>query len=75
MSNPTNGYGDSTVATAYVWSRIHDILDADDYDQMCQELSDLHGELAHNFKVIQGLKLARLCLIQERRHWEIDMSI
>ena len=57
MSNPTNGWGDSTIATSYIWSRIHDILDADDYDQMCQELSDLHGELAHNFKVDTGLKV------------------
>ena len=57
MSNPTNGWGDSTVATSYICSRIHDILDADDHDQMCQELSDLYGELAHNFTVDTGLKV------------------
>ena len=57
MSNPTNGWGDSTVATSYIWSRLHDILDADDHDQMCQELSDLYGELAQNLTVDTGLKV------------------
>ena len=59
MSNPTNGWGDSTVATSYICSRLYDILDARFAPEkdMAQELSNLYSELAHNFTVDTGLKV------------------
>jgi hypothetical protein len=45
MSYDTYG---SSVATKYIYERIHDILDGKD---MAFELSRLLDELAHNYKV------------------------
>ena len=46
MTDTTNGWGDSTVATAYVFERIHYILDNADNELWRQELSKLSNELA-----------------------------
>ena len=50
----TQGWGNSRVATKYIYERIHDILDMDtDYDTNFA-LSRLLDELAHNYKVDTG---------------------
>ena len=41
MTDTTNGWGNSTVATAYIYERIHDILDNEDTEVLIQELSNL----------------------------------
>ena len=52
MKTETQGWGDSMIATKYVYERIYDILD-DDCD-IEDELSRLLDELAHNYKVDTG---------------------
>ena len=52
--NKTSGWGDSTVATKYIYNRIGDALDAETEEQMAQQLSNLYRELAHNYKVDTG---------------------
>ena len=52
--NKTSGWGDSTVATKYIYNRIGDALDAETEEQMAQQLSNLYSELAHNYKVDTG---------------------
>jgi hypothetical protein len=52
MKIKTQGWGDSMIATKYVYERIFDILD-DDCD-MADELSRFMDELAHNYKVDTG---------------------
>ena len=49
--NPTT-WGDSKVATKYIYARIWDILDGP--DDLAAELSRLMDELAHNYKVDTG---------------------
>lgn len=44
----------STVATQYIYERIHDILDIKDLIDVPFELSRLMDELAHNYKVDTG---------------------
>jgi hypothetical protein len=52
MKQETNGWGDSAVATKYIYEIIHDFLDADlTKQEMEWELSRLMDELAHNYKV------------------------
>jgi hypothetical protein len=46
--------GDSTVATKYIYKRIHDILDIDVDCDTNFLLSRLMDELAHNYKVDTG---------------------
>jgi hypothetical protein len=46
-----NGFGNSSVATQYIYERVHSILDGKD---MAFELSRLLDELAHNYKVDTG---------------------
>ena len=46
-----NGWGNSSVATQYIYERVHDILDGKD---MAFELSRLLDELAHNYKTDTG---------------------
>ena len=46
-----NGFGNSSVATLYIYERVHGILDSKD---MAFELSRLLDELAHNYKVDTG---------------------
>jgi len=48
-----NGFGNSSVATLYVYERVHGILDGRVAD-MPHELSRLLDELAHNYKVDTG---------------------
>ena len=52
--NKTSGWGDSTVATKYIYNRIGDALDTETEEQMAQQLSNLYSELAHNYKVDTG---------------------
>jgi len=44
----------SKVCTKYMYERIHDILDMDDYADVAYSLSRLMDELAHNYKVDTG---------------------
>lgn len=48
-----NGFGNSSVATQYIYERVHGILDGRVAD-MPHELSRLLDELAHNYKVDTG---------------------
>jgi len=50
MKTETNGWGDSMIATKYVYHRVHAILDSDE-DDMAYLLSRFMDELAHNYKV------------------------
>jgi hypothetical protein len=54
MKIKTNGWGDSMVATKYVYQRIHSILDLDNADDAYYHLSRLMEELAINYKVDTG---------------------
>tara|TARA_R110000824_G_scaffold250882_3_gene439654 strand:+ start:2532 stop:2768 length:237 start_codon:yes stop_codon:yes gene_type:complete len=54
VKEETQGWGDSRVATKYVFGRIGDALNSADFDEMSQELSNLYSELAHNYKVDTG---------------------
>jgi len=54
IKEDAQGWGDSTVATKYVYTRIGDALNSKDLDEMSQELSNLYSELAHNYKVDTG---------------------
>ena len=49
-----NGWGNSSVATKYIYERIHDILDVKDVIDVSFELSRLMDELAHNYKTDTG---------------------
>lgn len=51
MKQATNGWGDSAVATKYVYQRIHGILNLETDEDMTYHLSRFMDELAHNFKV------------------------
>jgi hypothetical protein len=46
-----NGWGNSSVATQYIYERVYGILDSKD---MAFELSRLLDELAHNYKTDTG---------------------
>jgi len=48
-----NGWGDSIVATKYIYQRIHGILDMDQEDAS-YHLSRLMEELARNYKADTG---------------------
>jgi hypothetical protein len=53
MKIETNGWGDSMVATKYIYERVHGILDGRVTD-MPHELSRFMDELAHNYRVDTG---------------------
>lgn len=58
MKQETQGWGDSVIATKYVYQRIHDLLDSDlDKGDTAYELSRFLDELAHNFKVDTGKRI------------------
>ena len=65
MSKLTKEWGESTVATAYIWSRLYDILDAETHHKMCVEVSELYRELGHNFYIDTGLKIGPFVHPQE----------
>ena len=65
LEDITNGWGESTVATSYIWSRLHDILDAETHHKMCVEVSELYRELGHNFYIDTGLKIGPFVHPQE----------
>ena len=44
----------STVSTKYIYERIHDILDMNDYADVAYSLSQLMDELATNYKTDTG---------------------
>ena len=48
-----NTWGDSTVATKYIYQRLHNILDMDIEDS-AYHLSRLMDELANNYKIDTG---------------------
>jgi len=54
MRAETQGWGNSKVATKYIYERIHDILDMNEYEDVAYSLSRLMDELAHNYKVDTG---------------------
>ena len=54
MKIETNGWGDSMVATKYIYQRVHSILDLDDADDAYYHLSRLMEELARNYKADTG---------------------
>jgi len=49
MNIETNGWGDSMIATKYVYERIYHILDSEEED-IAYLLSRFYEELAHNYK-------------------------
>lgn len=49
-----NTWGNSVVATKYIYQRIHDILDVKEVIDVSFELSRLMDEMAHNYKVDTG---------------------
>ena len=51
------GWGGSTVATKYIYERINDILDMNDYADVAYSLSRLLDELAHNYEIDTGHKI------------------
>jgi len=48
------GGGMSTVSTKYIYERIHDILDMNEYADVAYSLSRLMDELAQNYKTDTG---------------------
>ena len=64
METETNGWGESTVATAYVYERVRAILETsnplDDEDDAVYYLSRFLDELAHNYKVDTGRLIAEV---------------
>ena len=50
-----DGWGDSRVATKYIYERVYGILDG--VDDVFLELSGLLDELAHNYEVDTGEKI------------------
>ena len=50
MKDKTLGWGNSTVATKYIYQRLNDILNKETCDEICYHLSRLSDELAHNYK-------------------------
>jgi hypothetical protein len=57
MNQETNGYGDSVVATQYIWSRINYIMSNCFDEELEDQLFSLMDELAHNFTVDTGKKI------------------
>ena len=57
MKQKTNGWGNSTVATKYIYQRIQDILDLKSDEDMAYHLSRLSDELAHNYFVDTNKKI------------------
>lgn len=64
METENNGWGESTVATAYVYERVRDILETsnplDEEDDAVYYLSRFLDELAHNYKVDTGRLIAEV---------------
>ena len=54
MKQETNGWGDSVVATKYIYQRIYGILDSKDGEDITYHLSRFIEELARNYKVDTG---------------------
>ena len=54
MKTETQGWGDSMVATKYIYERINDILDMNEYEDVAYSLSRLMDELANNYKTDTG---------------------
>ena len=50
-------WGNSTVATLYMYQRVWDILNLGTEGEVCYALSRLHDELAHNYFVDTGRKV------------------
>ena len=51
MKDKTLDWGNSTVATKYIYQRLNDILNKKTCDEICYHLSRLSDELAQNYKV------------------------
>jgi phosphosulfolactate synthase (CoM biosynthesis protein A) len=53
----TLGWGNSRVATKYIYERIHDILNMENKEVVYSYLSEFLDELAHNYEVDTGDKI------------------
>jgi hypothetical protein len=60
-----NDCGKSTVATKYMYQRIHEILDMEDRADVAFSLSRLMDELAHNYKIDTGNSIG-----EENHQWD-----
>ena len=49
MAGFTIGWGASTVATKYVYQRLHNIMDMEDEDSLNIALAQFYSELARNY--------------------------
>jgi len=50
----------SRVDVVYVYERLHDILNQDEWAKMSYDASRFMDELAHNFKVDTGIKIGEV---------------
>ena len=50
----------SRVDTVYVYERLHDILNQDEWAKMSYDASRFMDELAHNFKVDTGIRIGEV---------------
>jgi len=53
----TTGWQDSEVATKYVYSRLHEILNTEGEDDMIQKLSLFYSEIARTYLADTGEKI------------------
>jgi len=61
MNYPTQGYGNSTVATKYVYQVVHGLLDSElDLEDIHYELSRFMDQLAHAYHVDTGKKIGEM---------------
>jgi hypothetical protein len=57
MRAESNGYGDSWIATKYLWERINYIMTNCFDEDLEDQLFSLMDELAHNYTVDTGKKI------------------
>jgi len=57
MNDESNRWGSSTVATAYIYERLHHILDNENNEVLLEELSGLYRELSATFHTDTGVKI------------------
>ena len=57
MAGFTIGWGASTVATKYVYQRLHGIMDMEDEDSLNIALAQFYSELARNYYTDTGQRI------------------
>ena len=57
MNDDNNDWGNSAVATKYIYERVQAILDFHSQEDMAYHLSRLSDELARNYQVDTGKKI------------------